>query len=116
MFYRSPPRRGEQKYQRDFKRIYILVISLYLAWTLYNADKNLHDYYKTLGVPVNASEKELRSNYRELSLRYHPDKVSESGENVEAIYLNIRDAYEVLKSPIKRQIYGIISLTKTRSA
>lgn len=37
------------------------------------ADK---DYYKILGVPRDASQQQIKKAYRQLSLTYHPDKVS----------------------------------------
>lgn len=36
----------------------------------------LGDPYEVLGVPVDATEKQIRSAYRSLSLRCHPDRVS----------------------------------------
>lgn len=37
----------------------------------------LGDPYEVLGVPVDATEKQIRSAYRSLSLRCHPDRVSQ---------------------------------------
>ena len=39
-----------------------------------NADVENDDYYKVLGIDRNATEEDIRKNYRKLSLKYHPDR------------------------------------------
>ena|SRR6266576_1432691 len=58
--------------------------------------------YEVLGVSLGASREEIRSAYRDLIARYHPDKVSHLGQEFEAIArektLTINRAYEMLTS------------------
>ena len=59
------------------------------------------DYYKILGVNRDADEKEIKSAYRQLALKYHPDKNPDSEEH----FKEINEAYEVLGDPEKRSKY-----------
>jgi len=55
------------------------------------------NYYKILGVKRSASKKEIKKAYRDLALRWHPDKVSEDEkEEAEKKFQDIGEAYEVL--------------------
>ncbi|HOO64455.1 MAG TPA: DnaJ domain-containing protein, partial [Synergistaceae bacterium] len=61
------------------------------------------DYYAILGVERGASSEEIRKAYRKLARKYHPD-INKSAE-AEGRYLEINEAYEVLKDPEKRAKY-----------
>jgi DnaJ-class molecular chaperone len=61
------------------------------------------DYYDVLGVSRNASVEELKSAYRKLALKWHPDR-NKSSEATEK-FKEINEAYEVLSDPQKRQVY-----------
>ena len=63
-----------------------------------------HDYYKTLGVDRNASEKDIRKAYRQLARKYHPD-VNPGDESAEDKFKEINEAYEVLSDKEKRSKY-----------
>ncbi|MFZ3070813.1 MAG: DnaJ domain-containing protein, partial [Anaerolineaceae bacterium] len=62
------------------------------------------DYYKTLGVEKNAKESEIKSAYRKLARKYHPD-VNPNNPGAEEKFKEINEAYQVLSDPEKRQKY-----------
>jgi len=65
------------------------------------------DYYKTLGVTRSAKTKEIKKKYRELALKYHPDKHTGDEEKAQAEkkFQEVAEAYEVLSDDEKRQKY-----------
>jgi len=62
------------------------------------------DYYETLGVAKTASEDEIRSAFRKLARKYHPD-VAKDKKEAEEKFKQINEAYEVLSDPEKRKKY-----------
>jgi DnaJ-related protein SCJ1 len=62
------------------------------------------DFYKALGVPRDASLKQIKKAYRELSLKYHPDK-NPGDEAAAQKFVEIGNAYEVLSDDDKRRKY-----------
>lgn len=61
------------------------------------------DYYKTLGVDRDASEKDIKRAFRRLAAKYHPDVNHEPG--AEQKFKDINEAYEVLGNKEKRAQY-----------
>jgi molecular chaperone DnaJ len=61
------------------------------------------DYYEVLGVQKNASQDEIKAQYRKLALKFHPDrnKSPDAGEH----FKEISEAYAVLSDSEKRKIY-----------
>ncbi|TKA57273.1 hypothetical protein B0A55_12330 [Friedmanniomyces simplex] len=108
------PAPGSPRHLRDRKRLFILVITAYLLYTIYEADYHLlrsGDFYQDLGVSHSVSERELQSRFRRLTVQYHPDKVSSSGSSaaektaVEGIYIQLKLARDTLVDPAKRFAY-----------
>src|SRR6202795_2853427 len=62
------------------------------------------DYYETLGVQKTASEEEIRTAFRKLARKYHPD-VAKDKKAAEEKFKQINEAYEVLSDPEKRSKY-----------
>jgi DnaJ like chaperone protein len=63
--------------------------------------KDTESAYKILGITANATDEELKTAYREMAKKYHPDKVSHLGEDVkkaaEEKFLKVNEAYETIK-------------------
>jgi molecular chaperone DnaJ len=62
------------------------------------------DYYEVLSVERTASVAEIRSAYRKLAAKYHPD-VNPGDHEAEEKFKEINEAHEVLSTADKRQVY-----------
>jgi DnaJ-class molecular chaperone len=62
------------------------------------------DYYKTLGVDRNADDKTIKSAFRKLARKHHPDV----NKGQDARFKEINEAYEVLSDPEKRRRYDTL--------
>lgn len=113
------PAPNEARWQLHRRRIHTLVIGLYLLYTIYEADWELRrggSFYTSLGVPFDASEREIKSRFRRLAALHHPDKVSHlssSGGNGDFnsafdagdFFIHLKTASEVLTDPARRFAY-----------
>jgi len=62
------------------------------------------DYYQVLGVSRSAGADEIRSAYRKLALKYHPDR-NPGDKQAEEKFKEMNEAYQVLSDPQKRARY-----------
>ena len=64
------------------------------------------DYYEVLGLAKGASEDDIKKAYRKLAMKYHPDRNQGEGAKVaEEKFKEVKEAYEMLSDPQKRQAY-----------
>lgn len=114
-----------QKYRTKLKRNSLftkLNVFVFFGWLVFaglvylitiqepNADgTKIFDPYELLELSYSATEKEIKSMYRKLSLKYHPDKVHELGnftrEEIEARFVEITKAYKALTDDEVRENY-----------
>ncbi|MDQ6930167.1 MAG: J domain-containing protein [Candidatus Eremiobacteraeota bacterium] len=69
---------------------------------------NYKNYYDILGVPKNAPEKDLKSAYRKLARKWHPDANPENTAAAEEKFKEVQEAYEVLGDSEKRKKYDML--------
>ena len=69
---------------------------------------NYKDYYQILGVPKAAAEKDIKSAYRKLARKWHPDVNPTSRKTAEEKFKDIQEAYEVLGDSAKRKKYDAL--------
>jgi len=62
------------------------------------------DFYEILGVSKNVSKEEIKSAYRKLALKYHPDR-NRGNKEAEETFKQLSRAYEILSDDAKRSAY-----------
>jgi DnaJ-class molecular chaperone len=62
------------------------------------------DFYELLGIEKNSTEEEIKIAYRKLAKKYHPD-LNKTDPHAKAKFIEIKEAYDTLKDPVKRRIY-----------
>lgn len=76
---------------------------------------NKRDYYEVLGVSKNATDAELKSAYKKMAIKYHPDRqVGKSDEEKKAAeekFKEAAEAYDVLRDP--QSVSSMTSLDST---
>src|SRR5690349_10120045 len=62
------------------------------------------DFYETLGVAHNASQADLKKAYRQMAMKYHPDR-NPGDTSAEEKFKDAKEAYEILSDSQKRAAY-----------
>ncbi len=73
------------------------------------------DYYKTLGVERTATAEEIKSKYRKLAMKYHPDR-NPNDKAAEEKFKEISEAYETLGDEKKRRDYDFFGSAQNAGA
>lgn len=69
---------------------------------------NYKNYYDVLGIPKNSPEKDIKSAYRKLARKWHPDANPDSVQAAEEKFKEVQEAYEVLGDSEKRKKYDML--------
>lgn len=111
----SVPLAGSPKYETHKRKINAAVITLYLVFSVvesvWNVTNDLspqstrNSLYGALGLDPDVTASGLRSAFRRLSLKFHPDKATGSGLEVEEKWLSIKASYDMLSNPVMRFAY-----------
>src|SRR5690349_17636679 len=72
-------------------------------------------HYEILGIKKSATQDEVRTAYRQLVLKYHPDRSKDP--RATDFFIRITEAYEILSDPPRRKNYdAILSMEAARAA
>lgn len=94
--------------QRSVPRCMLACVALQLCLSevLPAAADTGRNYYELLNVEPTATDSQIRRNFRELAVKYHPDKNKSAG--AEKTFREIAEAYKVLSNKEKRRLYDSV--------
>ncbi len=64
----------------------------------------MDDYYKTFNIQMNATTEEIKTKYRELARKFHPDVCK--APDAHQLFVEIKNAFEILLDPDSRKLYN----------
>jgi curved DNA-binding protein CbpA len=70
--------------------------------------------YDTLGVPMHATDEEIKRAYRKAAMKWHPDRNSGAEEVARATFQEIKDAYAILSDAAQRKVYDAVYTEQMR--
>ena len=87
----------------NLKNFFLFCVFSIVSLSAWTEEKN---YYKTLDVSRTATQTEIKTAYKKLAQKWHPDKhPSEEKDKAKEKFQEIKTAYDTLKDPQKRQRY-----------
>jgi DnaJ-class molecular chaperone len=72
------------------------------------------DYYELLEIEKDSTEEEIKLAYRKLAKKYHPD-LNKTDPQAKEKFIELKEAYDTLKDPVKRRIYDQTKLNPQSS-
>ncbi|KAL1990403.1 hypothetical protein VTN49DRAFT_6242 [Thermomyces lanuginosus] len=104
------PQPGTPRFEKHRRRIFVIVVSSYLLYTLYETFHELRregNFYQILGVSPWADERTIRSRFRRLAAQYHPDKASLAKEDPtpDGYFVYLKLVQDTLLDPQRRFAY-----------
>ncbi len=72
----------------------------------------MESYYDILNVPKNADSEEIKKSFRNLAMKYHPDK-NPNNKAAEEKFKKVNEAYSILSDPEKRRNYDLGGFSDT---
>lgn len=98
--------------QRQRRNIYVFVVAAYLSYCVYASYMAIVGdmdplegklgIYSVLGVEPDIEEKGLKTVFRRLSVKHHPDKVNGSVADAEEAWIRLKTGYDVVINPVLR--------------
>ncbi|KAI1978515.1 hypothetical protein LOZ51_000252 [Ophidiomyces ophidiicola] len=103
------PHPSTPRYARHYRRIYIVVVTSYLLYTIYEAYHRIRsqdDFYKLLGLFPTADDRAIKSRFRRLAALHHPDKQGgfDNAGNAN-FFVHLKLAQDTLLDPTRRFVY-----------
>ncbi|KAG1739109.1 DnaJ-domain-containing protein [Suillus paluster] len=103
IFHWPPPDPRTPAYALHYRLTFAAVVLCYLIYNFLDASGSIaNNFYELLGIYPNSTDATLKMAFRGFARKYHPDRVGPSGE---ALFIEVRDAFEALKDPVVRFAY-----------
>ncbi|KAF7560471.1 hypothetical protein G7046_g3660 [Stylonectria norvegica] len=102
------PGPGSARFNKHRRNIHILVIALYLAYTIYEADyeqRCFPSFYADLGLPFDAGDRDIKSRFRRVAALHHPDKAGSGATTSADFFIHLKLASDTLQDAAKRFAY-----------
>jgi len=97
-----------------FKILINLLLLLFLKSPTARAGNRGRDFYDILGVSSDASKRQIKKAFRQLSLQFHPDKCDDKAGDCKDKFTDVNNAYEVLSDDKKREAYDSVGRDEER--
>ncbi|KAF4470658.1 chaperone DNAJ [Fusarium albosuccineum] len=102
------PAPGSARFNSHRRTIHILVVAAYLLYTIFEADyeqRRISSYYADLSVPLEATDREIKSRFRRLAAMHHPDKAGKDASDSAAFFMHLKLASDTLQDVARRFAY-----------